>query len=1282
MAASKKPRTEEPAADARVGRIEKLIVENFKSYEGLHEIGPFEKFTCIIGPNGAGKSNIMDAISFCLGIKAKHLRGDKLRDLIYCKEADDPSSNTRRASVTLVFRTANDELLHFGRTITSRGEGSYRYGPASRVRGVGYDEFLQHLAAQNVFVKARNFLVFQGDVAELARRQGLELTRMLETISGSDQLKESYEKVARELEIAEERCRLHFQHRREVEGMMSVLEKQRSEFEHYRKLEEQKDQIALQKMLFKICCAESEAANERHEIEELNQVQSSAERQLRLLRKQVDELQQEEKRLQQEVDKASARHANLSSELSRVKPDLARGEKEIAHVQRKLQESEDQVRLEEQRQKGFQEDLQKIKQNRVIAEADLAKLKAKTVESEIHMSEAQRLEYDRLMAQHDAVNLRTREQLREIEEQLAACSREATSHKRDIADLEQQEGRLVTLVDTLAKQRQATQRDLSGDGSAALELRQRASTLGEELKKLESFRDSLHEEQRTRRYQLDLARSRKERLEQVESRQRLADELREAFPDQVLGRISEVLLPTQKRFDLPLQMSLGVMAEAFIVTTAEAGRQCVQYLKRKRIPQESFLAMDRMAIPNVGPLHLLTNGKKARRLATVCVQQNEKFLERHPRWAAEGEAMIERASNLLLNGTVIADDLAEAKATAYKDARKQGLQPKVVTLQGEVIQPNGNMSVQSSSAAAPVEFGGADQLHEIRSNEKKLLEVEKDLAAVLEEIKRKSIEYKDATSQAAQQDGDKEYLRSHLRRLAEEEKKEKSALVATQRRSEELKSSLKRARDTMLKLEAKKGELEAEMLKAGKKTFGKLNRELGVADVREVMHREERERRKLRLDIEESEDYVRKLQRDEVTADQRCKNIARLRSLRKDCDQYRKETLDGEARKRALMDKSKALAEQCKEASEQLRKATAEHEQREQDVKSLRADLQRAKIQSDDANRKLKLPQEKLRTLLIYKGAALREMSEQRLPIPLAEGSRKVDLAKLLSRDLRLEELVTADLAQVCDVVSLNFAALPQDRLDVAAATRIFDTKAVEADFDVQMAEISRELEALNPNQRAEEDCALESKRLLEIRQKADEATHESQRLAREFEAIKSERLARFNRCYNHVQDKILPFYKELTSYDGSEGGSAYLTLEDTEEPYNGGVTYTACPPGKRFFPLELLSGGESAIASMALLFAMHSFKPPPFMILDEVDAAFDKQNTRSLMEYLKKLHFQSLVISLKDTFFSHSDSIIGIYKDKPAQCSGTLTLPLRELGNMRHASEPETEIPEGEDVN
>lgn len=65
-----------------MGRVVRLEVENFKSYKGLTVIGPFQDFTSIIGPNGSGKSNVMDAISFVLGMRTAHLRGN-LRELLY-----------------------------------------------------------------------------------------------------------------------------------------------------------------------------------------------------------------------------------------------------------------------------------------------------------------------------------------------------------------------------------------------------------------------------------------------------------------------------------------------------------------------------------------------------------------------------------------------------------------------------------------------------------------------------------------------------------------------------------------------------------------------------------------------------------------------------------------------------------------------------------------------------------------------------------------------------------------------------------------------------------------------------------------------------------------------------------------------------------------------------------------------------------------------------------------------------------------------------------------------
>ena len=77
-----------------LGHIDRLIISNFKSYANTQVIGPFKStFNSIIGPNGAGKSNLMDAISFVLGVRSTILRGNQLKDLINRQNENDSIEN-------------------------------------------------------------------------------------------------------------------------------------------------------------------------------------------------------------------------------------------------------------------------------------------------------------------------------------------------------------------------------------------------------------------------------------------------------------------------------------------------------------------------------------------------------------------------------------------------------------------------------------------------------------------------------------------------------------------------------------------------------------------------------------------------------------------------------------------------------------------------------------------------------------------------------------------------------------------------------------------------------------------------------------------------------------------------------------------------------------------------------------------------------------------------------------------------------------------------------------
>merc|ERR1719486_1823636 len=87
--------------------ITKMVLENFKSYAGVKEIGPFHKcFSSVVGPNGSGKSNVIDAMLFVFGYRASKIRQGKLSGLIHNSESHQ---NLDHCSVSVFFQMIVDK---------------------------------------------------------------------------------------------------------------------------------------------------------------------------------------------------------------------------------------------------------------------------------------------------------------------------------------------------------------------------------------------------------------------------------------------------------------------------------------------------------------------------------------------------------------------------------------------------------------------------------------------------------------------------------------------------------------------------------------------------------------------------------------------------------------------------------------------------------------------------------------------------------------------------------------------------------------------------------------------------------------------------------------------------------------------------------------------------------------------------------------------------------------------------------------------------------------------
>jgi structural maintenance of chromosome 4 len=102
---------------------------------------------------------------------------------------------------------------------------------------------------------------------------------------------------------------------------------------------------------------------------------------------------------------------------------------------------------------------------------------------------------------------------------------------------------------------------------------------------------------------------------------------------------------------------------------------------------------------------------------------------------------------------------------------------------------------------------------------------------------------------------------------------------------------------------------------------------------------------------------------------------------------------------------------------------------------------------------------------------------------------------------------------------------------------------------------------------------------------------------------------------FNLIRKKLSEMYKMITLDDGD----ADLEPNDSLDPFSEGISFRVRPPKKSWKYIYNLSGGEMTLSSLALVFALHTYKPTPIYIMDEIDAALDFKNVSIVANYIKE---------------------------------------------------------------
>ncbi|GAA6023631.1 hypothetical protein JCM11491_006180 [Sporobolomyces phaffii] len=1271
--------------------LDRLEVYNFKSYRGRQTIGPFHGFSAVIGPNGAGKSNLMDAISFVLGVRSASLRSTALKDLVYRSgastrrrraaakgkgkavdeggdEDDDDDDDLdleggsdreddgddgddgegedgdgvdgeRTAWVMAVYVDRDEQKeWRFQRSISTSGTSEYRLN-GKTVTHRKYDDQLQRF---NILVKAKNFLVFQGDVEQVASQSSKDLAKLIDQISGSLDLKEEYDKCAAALQKATDTSVAQHSRRKGVNNEVKQYKLMATEAKKYRTLERDLENATSHHVVWKLWHVEDGIRANEETIEERNAALDAMRDANREAEDKRKEKSKEVQKRQKEVGKQERAVRSKEKELEEARPEISRIDGAIEHATKKLKKASDQASKAAVDVAEYEKIVSGLEKDKGLAERAREKHRKEQEkvkqEKGISLGAEDLEEYNRLKGEASSRATSEREQLKSLVDE-DKTKRDAESSAQDqlessqnkVERLEREEATLEERKEKLEMKAQSLESGLRKAQAELDELRKRKTQISQtEAEYNEKLADTLTKLQ-------EAGAEKREKDSEIKFKETLAT-LKRTFPG-VKGRVVDLCKPTQQKYSIAVQTVLGRNVDSIVCDSEKTAISCIEYMRVQHLGTATFLPLDTIKVKPVSDKY--RNYAKGARLAIDVIAF---------------DTAVERAMQMACGDALVCDDMRIARSICYDKNQKV----KAVTLEGTVIHKAGTITGGvSRSASRHFE----DQ--EIEGLRRREAELRSKLGELFKNRPKPNAE-EQLVSDIARIEADLQVVRDDLSSTSLRlggVKDELKVLRTRVRESTKTLSALEKELSTI----ATRAEALREVIHGEEDTiFANFCERIGVDDIREY---EEKQLRGAQEDHAQMLKYETQLARLDTQISFNRDQLATIQerhatvSKTVTAQQAALERLSDEKEtKQAEIEALEQQVEELRESWEASKKAWEEKNQELEDVKKSNSKASRA---LDKALKEIATCNDEIERLSSERFAIYRRCKMEEIDLPLVKGSLddipiEEAAAPAAPMDVDGPESGTQNIFEANDYgVEVDYDELDEGEREDGSAD-------METTLNEVVTKLEAEIEKMSVNLKAIERLGDSEQRFKDIDKEFDSAREQAKAAKDAFNVVKKKRCDLFNKAYRHIEDRIDQVYKDLTKGKASpQGGTAYLTLEEPEEPYLHGVKYHTMPPLKRFRDMEQLSGGEKTMAALALLFAIHSFHPSPFFVLDEVDGALDNTNVQRVARYVQQRteqgDFQCIVITHKLLMYESSNALVGIYREGGSK---TLTLDLTQYAD------------------
>uniref|UniRef100_A0A8C5CYD4 Structural maintenance of chromosomes protein n=1 Tax=Gadus morhua TaxID=8049 RepID=A0A8C5CYD4_GADMO len=1170
------------------------------------------------------KSNLMDAISFVLAEKTSNLRVKTLKDLIHGAPVGKPAAT--RAFVSMVYQEDSGEERTFTRIIIG-SSSEYRIN----TKVVNLAEYSEELEKLGILIKARNFLVFQGAVESIAMKNPKERTALFEEISRSGDLAQEYDRRKKEMVKAEEDTQFNYHRKKNIAAERKEAKQEKEEAERYQRLKDEVVRAHVQMQLFKLYHNETD-------IEKLNKELSHRNKEIDKDRKKMDHVEEELKekkkelgRLMREQQTVEKEIKEKDSELNQKRPQYIKAKENTSHKIKKQEAARKSLQNAQKmykKRKGDMDELDKEMKAVELTKQEFEERMEEEAQSQgqdLTLEENQVKQYHRLKEEASKRAATLAQELEKFNrdqkadqdrldlEERKKVETEAKI-KQKIREIEENQKRIEKLEDYINTSRQSLD-----------EQKRMEEELTEEVEGAKRRIDEINTELNQVMEQLGDARIDRQENSRQQRKAEIMESIKRLYPGSVYGRLIDLCQPTQKKYQIAVTKVLGKNMDAIIVDSEKTGRDCIQYIKEQRGEPETFLPLDYLEVkPTDEKLRELRGAK-----LVIDVIRYE-------------PPHIKKALQYACGNALVCDNVEDARRIAFGGPYRH----KTVALDGTLFQKSGVISGGASDLKAKARRWDEKAVDKLKDKKEKLTEELKEQM----KAKRKEAELRQVQSQAhglqmrlkySQSDLEQTKTR-HLSLNMQEKSKLESELANFGPRINDIKRIVTSREKEITDLRDRMNLVEDEV-------FVEFCKEIGVRNIREFEEekvKRQNEIAKKRLEFETQKtrlgiqvDY----EKNQLKEDQE-KVMMWEQTVKKDeaeIERLKKE----EHRHMKIIDETMAQLQDLKNTH--LTKKS-EVNDKNHEMEEIRKKLGGANKELTQLQKEVTAIETKLEQKRSDRHNLLQACKMQDIKLPLRSGTME-DISQGEGSQ-QPEEPTNSKIASSTvlakeALIEIDYSNLSEDLKDTLSEDELKgEMNTLQQRLNEQQSILQR---ISAPNMKAMEKLESVRDKFQETSDEFEAARKRAKKAKQAFEQIKKERYDRFNACFESVATNIDEIYKALSRNSSAQ---AFLGPENPEEPYLDGINYNCVAPGKRFRPMDNLSGGEKTVAALALLFAIHSYKPAPFFVLDEIDAALDNTNIGKVANYIKDqsvMNFQAVVISLKEEFYTKADSLIGVYPEQ-----------------------------------